>query len=152
MEKVFLTFEQFWNSFFDPAKRYMYIFYSTLHGRGPYPSLIAFFATRDHLAQSGTSGLILVFSFFWNQKRVLSSIDIMWSSKYVNFYAFPLAMRPSGANANAQLILPGEKINYLKSSAKLYFKLPPKNAKISKCKTIKFSPIPGLQWDWCWQK
>ena len=33
----------------------------------------------------------------------------MCSSKYVDFYAFPFAMRPSGANANAQLILPGEK-------------------------------------------
>ena len=72
----------------------------------------------------------------------------MCSSKYVDFYAFPFAMRPSGANANAQLILPGEKKNYLKSSAKLYFKLPQKNAKISKCKTIKFLPIPGMQWDW----
>ena len=87
------------------------IFIVLLHGRGPYPSLIAFFATRDHLAQSRTSGLIFVFSFFWNQKRVSSSIDIMWSSKYVDFYAFPLAMRTSGANANAQLILPAEKIN-----------------------------------------
>ena len=33
----------------------------------------------------------------------------MRSSKYVDFYAFALAMRASGANANAQLILPGEK-------------------------------------------
>ena len=65
---------------------------------------------RGHLAQSGTSGLILVFNIVWNQKRVSSSIDIMWSSKYVDFYAFLLAMGPSGANANAQLILPGEKI------------------------------------------
>ena len=89
----------------------MYNFRNFLSGRGPYPFLNAFYATRDHLAQSGTSGLILVFSIFWNQKRVSSSIDIMWSSKYVDFYAFPLAMGPSGANANAQLILPGEKIN-----------------------------------------
>ena len=34
----------------------------------------------------------------------------MCASKYVDFYAFPLAMRPSGANANAQLILPGENL------------------------------------------
>ena len=70
---------------------------------------------RGHLAQSGTSGLIWVFSFFWNQKRVSSSIDILSSSKYVDFYAFPLAMRPSGANANAQLILPGE--HFLKKNS-----------------------------------
>ena len=94
------------------------IFIVLLHGRGPYPSLIAFFATRDHLAQSGTSGLIFVFSFFWNQKRVSSSNDIIWSSKYVDFYAFPFAMRPSGANANAQLILPGENFSE-KNSDKL---------------------------------
>ena len=73
---------------------------------------------RGHLAQSRTSGLIWVFSNFWNQKRVSSSIDIMSSSKYVDFYAFPLAMRPSGANANAQLILPGEKICLKKNSDK----------------------------------
>ena len=70
---------------------------------------------RGHLAQSGTSGLFWVFSNFWNQKRVSSGIEIMWSSKYVEFYAFPLAMRPSGANANAQLILPGE--NFLKKNS-----------------------------------
>ena len=70
---------------------------------------------RGHLAQSGTSGLILVFNVFWNQKRVSSTIDIMWSSKYVDFYAFPFVMRPSGANANAQLILPGE--NFLKKNS-----------------------------------
>ena len=70
---------------------------------------------RGHLAQSGTSGLILVFSFFWNQKRVSSSIDILSSSKYVDFYAFPFAVRPSGANANAQLISPGE--NFLKKNS-----------------------------------
>ena len=64
---------------------------------------------RGHLAQSGTSGLIWDFSIFSDQKRVSSSIYILCSSKYVDFYAFPLAMRPSGANANAQLILPGEK-------------------------------------------
>ena len=63
------------------------------------------------LAQSGTSGLILVFNIFWNPKRAWSCIDIKCSSKYADFYAFPFAMRPSGANANAQLILPGEKIN-----------------------------------------
>ena len=39
----------------------------------------------------------------------------MCSSKYVDFYAFPFAMRPSGANANAQLILPGE--NFLKKNS-----------------------------------
>ena len=70
---------------------------------------------RGHLAQSGTSGLFWVFSSFWNQKRVSSSNDIMWSSKYVDFYAFPFTMRPSGANANAQLILPGE--NFLKKNS-----------------------------------
>ena len=73
---------------------------------------------RGHLAQSGTSGLIWVFSIFWNQKRVSSSINILCSSKYVDFYAFPLAMRLSGANANAQLILPGEKISLKKNSDK----------------------------------
>ena len=70
---------------------------------------------RGHLAQSGTSGLILVFNIVWNQKRVSSSIDIMCSSKYVEFYAFSLAMRSSGANSNAQLILPGE--NFLKKNS-----------------------------------
>ena len=70
---------------------------------------------RGHLAQSGTNGLILVFNIVWNQKRVSSSIDIMCSSKYVEFYTFPFAMRPSGANANAQLILPGE--NFLKKKS-----------------------------------
>ena len=70
---------------------------------------------RGHLAQSGTSGLILVFNIVWNQKRVSSSIDIMCSSKYVDFYAFPFAVRPSGANANAQLISPGE--NFLKKNS-----------------------------------
>ena len=75
----------------------------------------------------------------------------MASSKYVDFYAFPFAMRPSGANANAQLILPGE--NFLKKkSDKFLLKLPPKNAKISKCETISFWLIPGMQWDWFWQK
>ena len=73
---------------------------------------------RGHLAQSGTSGLIFVLSFFWIQKRVSSSIDILSSSKYVDFYAFPLAMRPLGANANAQLILPGEKKFLKKNSDK----------------------------------
>ena len=97
-----------------------------MSGRGPFPFLNAFYATRDHLAQSGTSGLILVVSIFWNQKRVSSSNDIMWSSKYVDFYAFAFAMRPSRANANAQLILPGE--NFLKKkSDKFLLKLPPKN-------------------------
>ena len=73
---------------------------------------------RGHLAQSGTTGMIWVFSIFWNQKRVSSSIDILCSSKYVDFYAFPLAMRPSSANANAQLILPGEKKILKKNSDK----------------------------------
>ena len=84
---------------------------------GPLPlSLLNAKAGRGgHLAQSGTSGLILVFSFFWNQKRVSSSIDILSSSKYVDFYAFPFAVRPSGANANAQLISPGE--NFLKKNS-----------------------------------
>ena len=121
---------------------------------GPLPlSLLNAIAGRGgHLAQSGTSGLFWVFSNFWNQKRVSSSNDIMCSSKYVDFYAFPFAMRPSGANANAQIILPGEKKNYSKSSDNFYLKLPPKNAKLSKCKTIKFLPLPDMQWDWYWQK
>ena len=55
--------------------------------------------------------LNFVFGIFWNQKQAWSCIDIMCSSKYVDFYAFPFAMRPSGSNANAQLILPGEKKN-----------------------------------------
>ena len=84
--------------------------------KGPLPLPNRFLRpTRVHLAQSGTSGLFWVFSSFWNQKRVSSSNDIMWSSKYVDFYAFPFAMRPSGANANAQLILPGE--NFLKKNS-----------------------------------
>ena len=58
---------------------------------------------------------IFVFGIFWKQKRAWSCIDIMCSSKYVDFYAFPFAMRPSGANANAQLILPGE--NFLKKNS-----------------------------------
>ena len=58
---------------------------------------------------------IFVFGIFWNQERASSCIDIMCSSKYVVFYAFPSAMRPSGANANAQLILPGE--NFLKKNS-----------------------------------
>ena len=121
--------------------------------KGPLPLPNRFLRpTRVHLAQSGTSGLFWVFSNFWNQKRVSSSNDIMCSSKYVDFYAFPFAMRPSGANANAQLILPGEKKNYSKSSDNFYLKLPPKNAKLSKCKTIKFLPLPDMQWDWYWQK
>ena len=70
----------------------------------------------------------------------------MCSSKYVDSYAFPFAMRTSGGNANAQLILPGE--NFLqKNSDKFLLKLPPKNAKISKCETIKFLLIPGMQSD-----
>ena len=36
----------------------------------------------------------------------------MASSKDVGLYAFTLASRPSGSNANAQLILPGE--NFLR--------------------------------------
>ena len=35
------------------------IFIVLLHGRGPYPSLIAFFATRDHLAPSRSRDLFL---------------------------------------------------------------------------------------------
>ena len=38
----------------------------------------------------------------------------MASSKDVGLDAFTLAMRPSGANANAQLILPGEKKKLIK--------------------------------------
>ena len=39
----------------------------------------------------------------------------MASSKDVGLYAFTLALRHSGANANAQLILPGE--NFSKENA-----------------------------------
>ena len=39
------------------------IFIVLLHGRGPYPSLIAFFATRDHLAPSRSRDLFLFLVF-----------------------------------------------------------------------------------------
>ena len=39
-------------------------------GRGPYPFLIAFCATRDHLAQSGTS-VLFFFSYFVEPKESL---------------------------------------------------------------------------------
>ena len=54
--------------------------------------------------------VIFVFGIFWKQKRAWSCIYIMCPSKYVDFYAFPFARRPSGANAKAQLILPGENV------------------------------------------
>ena len=97
----------------------MYNFRNFLPGRGPYPFLIAFCATRDHLApsRSRVGFLFLVFSET-NQKRAWSCIDIKCSIKYADFYAFPFAMRPSGANANAQLILPGENFSE-KNSDKL---------------------------------
>ena len=75
----------------------------------------------------------------------------MASSKYVDFYAFPFAMRPSSAITNAQSTLPGENV-LKKNSDKFLLKLPPKNAKISKCETIKFLLIPGMQSDWFRQK
>ena len=60
----------------------------------------------------------------------------------------PIRNAPFGRKCQCSINFARWKKNYLKSSAKLHFKLPQKNAKISKCKTIKFLPIPGMQWDW----
>ena len=71
---------------------------------------------RGHLAQSGTSGLFWVFSNFWNQNKMVGHASKSWpKAKTLDFYAFPFAMRPSGANANAQLILPRE--NFVKKNS-----------------------------------
>ena len=51
---------------------------------------------------------LLLFLVFSETKTIRSCANIMASSKDVGLYAFTLALRPSGANANAQLILPGE--------------------------------------------
>ena len=87
----------------------MYNFRNFLPGRGPYPFLIAFCATRDHLAPSRSRDLFF-FLVFSETKTIRSCANIMASSKDVGLDAFTLALRPSGANANAQLILPREKI------------------------------------------
>ena len=47
----------------------MYNFRNFLSGRGPYPFLNAFCATRDHLAQSGTSGGCLFFVFSQSKRE-----------------------------------------------------------------------------------
>ena len=64
---------------------------------------------RGHLAPSRSRDLIL-FLVFSETKTIRSCANIMASSKDVGLDAFTLALRPSGANANAQLILPREKI------------------------------------------
>ena len=61
----------------------------------------------DHLAPSRSRDLLL-FLVFSETKTIRSCANIMASSKDVGLYAFTLALRHSGANANAQLILPGE--------------------------------------------
>ena len=92
----------------------MYNFRNFLPGRGPYPFLNAFCATRDHLAPSRSRDLVL-FLVFSETKTIRSCANIMASSKDVGLYAFTLALSPSGANANAQLILPGE--NFFKRNS-----------------------------------
>ena len=106
--------ETFCRTWKFPAKRYMYNFYSTFAREGPLPLPNCFFCYTRPSSTLKVTWLNFVFGIFWNQKRAWSWIQIMCSSKYVNFYAFPFAMRPSGANANAQLILPGE--NFLKKN------------------------------------
>ena len=107
--------ETFCRTWKFPAKRYMYNFYSTFAREGPLPLPNCFFCYTRPSSTLKVTCWIFVFGIFWNQKRAWSCIDIMCSSKYVDFYAFPLAMRPSGANANAQLILAGE--NFLKNNS-----------------------------------
>ena len=87
----------------------MYNFRNFLSGRGPYPFLNAFCATRDHLAPSRSRDLFF-FLVFSETKTIRSCANIMASSKDVGLDAFTLALRPSGTNGNAQLILPREKI------------------------------------------
>ena len=129
----------------------MYNFRNFLPGRGPYPFLIAFCATRDHLAPSRSRDLFLVFVFSETKaSMVMHRHHVLKQIR--GLVRIPIRNAPIGRKCQCSTNFARWKKNYLKSSAKLYFKLPPKNAKISKCKAIKFLPIPGLQWDWCWQK
>ena len=78
--------------------------------KGPLPLPNRFLRlTRVHLAPSRSRDLFLFFVFS-ETKTIRSCVHIMASSKDVWLYAFPFARRPSGANANAQLILLREKI------------------------------------------
>ena len=78
--------------------------------KGPLPLPNRFLRpTRVHLAPSRSRDLFL-FWYFSETKTIRSCASIMASSKDVGLDAFTLALRPSGANANAQLILPREKI------------------------------------------
>ena len=92
------------------AKWYMYIFYSTSAREGPLPLPNCFFCYTRPSSTLKVTCWIFVFGIFWKQKRAWSCIYIKCPSKYVDFYAFPFARRPSGANAKAQLILPGENV------------------------------------------
>ena len=65
---------------------------------------------RGHLAQSGTSVLFLFFVFCQTKRECSQASTSCAQVNTMDFYAFPFAMRPSGANANAQLILPGENL------------------------------------------
>ena len=80
----------------------------TCTGGGPYPTSKNFvMLERGHLAPSRSRDLFLFWEFS-ETKTIRSCANFMASSKDVGLYAFTLALRPSGANANAQLILPGE--------------------------------------------
>ena len=100
------TFRRTWKF---SAKRYMYIFYSTSAREGPLPLPNCFFCYTRPSSTLKVTWLIF-FLVFSETKTIRSCANIMASSKDVGLDAFTLALRPSGANANAQLILPREKI------------------------------------------
>ena len=100
--------ETFCRTWKFPAKRYMYNFYSTFAREGPLPLPNCFFCYTRPSSTLKVTWLNFVFGFFWNQNNKVMRQYHGLKQRRRTLRTFTLALRHSGANANAQLILPGE--------------------------------------------